>query len=317
MKTVYLNYPQTMNKGTLNDCVMALGYFDGIHLGHQKVINTAKNIADKEKLETAVMTFDPPPAVVLGHKPKMSYITPISEKEKLIRELGVDTLYIVRFTLSFANLTPQQFIDDYIIGLSAKHVVAGFDYTYGRLGKGTMETISFHSRGQFDHTIVHKVEEENIKISSTLIRECIQKGEVEVLPNYLGRFYYVKGIVSDGEKRGRTIGFPTANITLSEDYLIPKLGVYAVKMTVGNHTYTGVCNVGFKPTFHNEKPEFPTIEVHLFHFDQNIYKERVAVEWHKRLRDEKKFSSVEQLVAQIGADKEQALHYFSMNKEDK
>jgi riboflavin kinase / FMN adenylyltransferase len=317
VKTVYLSYPQMMNKGPLNDCVMALGYFDGIHLGHQKVIKTTKEIADKANLETAVMTFDPPPAVVLGHKPKMSYITPISDKEKLIESLGVDTLYVVRFTLSFANLTPQEFIDNYIIALRAKHVVAGFDFTYGRLGKGTMETLSFHSRGQFDHTIVHKVEEEKRKISSTIIREFIQNGEVEVLPNYLGCFYQMKGIVSDGEKRGRTIGFPTANITPSEDYLIPKTGVYAVKMKVDSRFYNGVCNIGFKPTFHNRKPENPTIEVHLFDFNQNIYNEIVVVEWHKRLRDEQKFSSVEQLVNQIRADKDQAVQHFLTDNSSK
>ncbi len=233
---------------------MALGYFDGVHLGHQKVIQTAKQIADQYGYKSAVMTFHPHPSVVLGRSQQhVRFITPLKEKEKQIAKLGVDYLYVVEFTPEFAYLLPQQFVDEYIIGLGVKHVVAGFDFTYGRLGKGTMETLPFHSREQFTQTVIPKQTFGEEKISSTYIRQRLAEGDVEQLPHLLGRWYEVTGTVIHGDKRGRTIGFPTANVALDDDYMIPRIGVYAVTVTIDDNTWTGVCNVGYKPTFHAQQ----------------------------------------------------------------
>ncbi|TWI55205.1 bifunctional riboflavin kinase/FAD synthetase [Halalkalibacter nanhaiisediminis] len=312
MKTIYLHHP--IEAKTLKDrpTVMALGYFDGVHKGHQKVILTAKKIAEQLDTTASVMTFHPHPKEIL-RKPKqeMKYLTPLPDKIKKIEKLGINTLYIVQFSTSFAALTPQQFVDDYLIGLNVIHVVAGFDFTYGSLGKGTMETLPFHARNRLDSTIVPKLEKNDEKVSSTKIRELLMQGNVEEVSNYLGDVYSVKGTVVDGEKRGRTIGFPTANILPSDRYLIPKTGVYAVKMRIHNTLYQGVCNVGYKPTFHNNGELEPTIEVHLFSFDQTIYGEVVEVEWYRHLRDEQKFAGVEQLIEQITADKQQAIDFFA------
>ncbi|MFS1518420.1 bifunctional riboflavin kinase/FAD synthetase [Bacillus sp. SCS-151] len=316
MKVINISHPHQMKKELIPETVLALGFFDGVHLGHQKVIKTAKEIANQLGMKSAVMTFFPHPSVVLASKEKhVEYITTQAAKEQYIANLGVDMLYVVKFTSEFANLLPQQFVDDYIINLHAKHVVAGFDFTYGKLGKGTMETLPFHSRNQFAQTTVDKLIEGNEKISSTAIRTMIKNGNMKSLPSFLGRNYHVTGIVIDGDKRGRTIGFPTANVKLEENHIYPAVGVYAVRIKVKSTWYQGVCNVGFKPTFNKKEDLKPSVEVHIFHFDEMIYGEQVVIEWHDRIRNEQKFSSIEDLVQQIEVDKQEAIKYFEKNKE--
>jgi len=314
MEVISIYHPHQINREAEPQIVMALGYFDGVHLGHQKVISSAKAIADEKGLKSAVMTFDPHPSVVLGKDVKhVEYITPLKDKIEIIASLGIDYLFIINFTREFANLLPQEFVDQYLIQFNVGHVVAGFDYSYGRMGKGTMETIPFHSREQFQATVIPKLENNNEKVSSTLIRSYIRAGKTEELPQLLGRFYTTSGIVIHGDKRGRTIGFPTANIGIESDYIIPPLGVYCVRFKVLDKWYEGVCNVGFKPTFKNEAAAKPSIEVHVFNFDQDIYGQEATVEWHLYLRKEQKFSGIDELTTQIEKDKLAALEYFNEN----
>jgi riboflavin kinase / FMN adenylyltransferase len=311
MKVITVHHPHSFNREDFPPLSMALGYFDGVHKGHQKVIETAISAADKRKLKSAVMTFDPHPSVVLGRKHKhVRYITPIQDKIQLIEKLGVDYLFIVRFTSDFASLHPQEYVDKYIINLNVKHVSAGFDFTYGKLGKGNMETLPFHSRNEFAHTTVIKLAEHDEKISSTAIRKFLDEGEAEKAGNLLGRHYTTSGTVIHGDKRGRKIGFPTANIELSDDYIIPKTGVYAVRILVQNQWHNGVANLGYKPTFNNPDDKVLSIEVHIFDYDSSIYGEEVKVEWHQYIRSEKKFDCIEQLIAQIEKDKQHAIAYF-------
>jgi len=310
-----LNFPHHIEKNELPPLAMALGYFDGVHLGHQKVIMEAKNNALEQGIKSAVMTFDPHPSVVLGKSEKhVQYITPLTEKIQIIEEMGIDYLFIVHFTMEFANLLPQEFIDQFVIGLNVMHVVAGFDFTYGRMGKGTMETLPFHSRKEFSFSVVPKFTNSDKKVSSSQIRKFLKEGRTSSLPQLLGRFYTTSGIVIHGDKRGRTIGFPTANIDVKEDYILPPLGVYAVKLKVEDVWYQGVCNVGYKPTFNKEAIK-PSVEVHLFHFDQTIYGEEVIIEWHLYLRKEQKFSGIDELVAQIERDKQSAIEYFKQSRQ--
>ncbi|WP_100333726.1 bifunctional riboflavin kinase/FAD synthetase [Bacillus alkalisoli] len=316
MKTVYLEHPHHLLKTDCPSTVMALGFFDGIHLGHQKVIKTAINHANKTNRKSAVLTLDPHPSVVLGRDIQhIRYITPISEKKRILEQLGVDILYIVNFSHQFASLEPQQFVDQYIIDLHVEHVVAGFDFSYGRLGKGTMQTLPFHSRQVFSQTIVDKLANGEEKVSSTLVRKQLMDGKVDELTETLGRNYSISGTVSHGDKRGRKIGFPTANVQLNDEFLLPKTGVYAVKLTVSGLTYNGVCNVGYKPTFYeNQQITFPSIEVNLFEFHQEIYGETVTVEFFQRIRNEQKFNSIEELINQIQQDKEKAIHFFTTER---
>ncbi|MCM3587195.1 bifunctional riboflavin kinase/FAD synthetase [Mesobacillus maritimus] len=311
MELIKLNHPHLYKSEDFSPQVMALGYFDGVHLGHQEVMKEAIKIAKEKGMKSAVMTFDPHPSVVLGKKVQhVEYITPIEEKIRVIENMGVDRLYIVHFTREFANLLPQEFIDDYIIQLNVKHVVAGFDYTYGKMGKGTMETIQFHSREQFEYTIVPKLAVNGEKVSSTLIRTFLLQGKVDAVPLLLGRYYTSSGVVGHGDKRGRTIGFPTANVDVFEEFILPPTGVYAVRLLVDGKWHNGVCNLGYKPTFNNQKAAKPTVEVHIFDFNQDIYGKLVIVEWHQKIRDEQKFSGIDALVEQINQDKQQALDYF-------
>lgn len=315
MEVIKLSFPIIRNKYEFPPLAMALGYFDGVHLGHQQVILEAKKQAEQKGLHSAVMTFDPHPSVVLGKQEKhVQYITPLTEKIDIIEGLGIDFLFIVHFTPEFANLLPQEFIDQFVIGLNVEHVIAGFDFTYGRMGKGTMETLLFHSRETFDYTVVPKLTEGNEKISSTRIRALLKEGKTMELPALLGRYYTTSGKVIHGDKRGRTIGFPTANIELDDEYIIPPLGVYAVRMKVDHEWHTGVCNVGYKPTFNKESVKL-SIEVHLFEFSKEIYGEEVVIEWHRYLRKEQKFSGVDELVTQIERDKQTAIAYFEINRQ--
>ncbi|ULT58594.1 bifunctional riboflavin kinase/FAD synthetase [Neobacillus drentensis] len=314
MEVIRLSYPINIDNSEFPSLAMALGYFDGVHLGHQQVILEAKRQAEEKALSSAVMTFDPHPSVVLGKNTQhVHYITPLSEKVTIIEELGIDYLFIIEFTPEFASLLPQEFIDQYVIGLNVKHVVAGFDFTYGRMGKGTMETLPFHSRDQFSYTVVPEYVQGNEKVSSTRIRRLLKKGETMELPILLGRYYTTTGIVVHGDKRGRTIGFPTANVDLYDEYIIPPTGVYAVRFKVAKHWFDGVCNVGYKPTFNKESLKL-SVEVHLFDYNEDIYGNEVVIEWHLYLRKEQKFSGIDELVAQIEKDKQNALAYFEKNR---
>ncbi len=291
---------------------MALGYFDGVHLGHQKVIGTAKQIAEEKGLTLAVMTFHPHPSHVLGRdKEPKDLITPLEDKINQIEQLGTEVLYVVKFNEVFASLSPKQFIDQYIIGLNVQHAVAGFDFTYGKYGKGTMGTMPDDLDGKAGCTMVEKLTEQDKKISSSYIRTALQNGDVELANVLLGQPYFIKGIVIHGDKRGRTIGFPTANVGLNNSYIVPPTGVYAVKAEVNGEVYNGVCNIGYKPTFYEKRPEQPSIEVNLFDFDQEVYGAAIKIEWYKRIRSERKFNGIKELTEQIEKDKQEAIRYFS------
>ncbi len=289
---------------------LALGFFDGVHRGHQQVINTAKLEAEKRHLKSAVMTFYPHPKEVLSKQNvTVNYLSPIQEKITLLEKTGIDILLIISFDARFSELSPQQFVDTYLIDLNVKHIVAGFDYSYGRLGKGTMETFPFHSRSLLSHTTVPKLAEDNEKISSTVIREALAVGNIEKVNDYLGRIYTVEGVVEHGEKRGRKIGFPTANVSPDSNKELPATGVYIVKVVVDGTTFEGVCNIGFNPTFNSGKGK--TIEAHIFHFTKEIYEKKIKVAFIKRIRGEKAFNGVEELKKRIEADIAIARHYFS------
>jgi riboflavin kinase / FMN adenylyltransferase len=312
VETFSITHPHEF-KENMAPKVLALGFFDGVHLGHQKVINSAVQTAKLKGVEAAVMTFHPHPSAVLSNgKKEVSYLTPLQEKLNQIAALGVDECYVIEFDKEFAKLTPQQFVDQYIIALNTVHVVAGFDFSYGSLGRGTMETLPFHSREVFDQTEIGKVVKSDEKISSTLIRSLIIDGKVNKVVDYLGRFYEVKGSVIQGEQRGRKLGFPTANIKLEENYICPKNGVYCVELLIEGKWYKGVCNIGEKPTFHDAFER--TVEVHILDFSGDIYGKTVNVKWFTRLRDEIKFSSIDHLKEQIKQDIMNTEQYFNKRK---
>ena len=312
MNVIHLKYPhQLAQKFEKQAYSLAIGFFDGVHKGHKAVIESAKQKAEELNIKSAVMTFDPHPSIVLGGRnEKVFYITPLSQKLDTLEKLNVDTVFVVNFTSDFAKLTPEQFIEYFIMDLNVQHVTAGFDFSFGAFGKGNMELMAQLSNGNYGVTVIDKLSDIEEKISSTRIRKALQDGEMEQVRNLLGRAFEVPGIVVHGDKRGRTMGFPTANVQAMEGCYIPATGVYAVKILVQNEWYNGVCNVGYKPTFHNPDEKSMSIEVHILDFEKNIYGEEVIVGWYKRIRSERKFNGIEALIEQIEMDKQQAIAYF-------
>jgi riboflavin kinase/FMN adenylyltransferase len=312
MNIVHLSYPHHVSDFTITGPFsLAIGFFDGVHLGHREVIGHAKSVAEERELKLAVMTFDPHPSIVLGKRnEKVFYITPLDQKLELLQSMGVDTTFVVRFTSDFAQLTPENFVDTFIRQLNVKHVTAGYDFTFGAFGNGNMDVMKKLAQTDFHVSVVEKKSDDSEKISSTRIRQALTVGDMEKVLELLGRPFQIPGVVVHGDKRGRTIGFPTANIQAEEGSYIPATGVYAVRMLVQEEWVDGVCNVGYKPTFKNPEEKKLTIEVHLFNFDKNIYGEEVFVDWYHHIRDERKFDGIESLKHQIEKDKLTAMSFL-------
>lgn len=310
MEVIHLKYPHQLEtmEGQYS---LAIGFFDGVHLGHQQVIEEAKAKAKELHIKSAVMTFDPHPSIVLGErKEKVFYITPLEQKLTVLESLGVDVTFVVHFTSDFAKLSPQTFVEMFIKNMNVKHVTAGFDFSFGAFGKGNMEMMKQLSGGQFGVSVIEKCADGTEKISSTRIRKYLSDGDMESAHKLLGRAFEVPGIVVHGDKRGRTLGFPTANVQRMAGCFTPATGVYAVRILVQDEWHDGVCNVGYKPTFKDPNNKQLSIEVHIFDFNKNIYGEDVVVGWYKRIRSEKKFNGIDELVAQIERDKQEAIDYL-------
>ena len=308
MEIYELKYPDHVTTGKADKYSLAIGFFDGLHKGHQAVIQQAIDKAKELNIRSAVMTFNPHPSHILGGgKNKIGYITPFEEKKSLLSGLGVDTLFIVNFDQQLAALSPEKFVDIFIKELGVHHVTAGFDYTFGSKGAGTMERMAELANGVYGTTVVGKVTDTEDKISSTRIRKLLSNGDVDSAADLLGRRFRTIGVVVDGEKKGRQLGFPTANVLPPEGSILPANGVYAVRFKVEGEIYEGVCNVGVKPTFNNPDIKQAMVEVHVLNFDGDLYGKEVVVEWVEHIRDEKKFESLDALIAQIAKDKETAI----------
>ncbi|MCO7125952.1 bifunctional riboflavin kinase/FAD synthetase [Sporolactobacillus shoreicorticis] len=311
MERVFLDGRPFIEKMDNQEQVIALGYFDGVHLGHQKVIRTAVKIAEEKGIKAAVMTFYPHPSVVLSPDSKReTELTPNGLKAEIIEKLGVHTLYFVKFDRILSQLSPQNFVDEYLIRLHAKHVVAGYDFTFGRKAVGNMNNIGEFSRSMFSYSVVPKVELFGAKISTSYIRSLIEQGNLEEAAKLLGRPYRTTGMVVHGDQRGRTLGFPTANVDEDEAFLLPPNGIYAVRLIVDGDPLDGVCSVGIRPTFYKKEEAVKTVEVYVLDFKGDLYDKRVGISWCKRLRSELKFDSAKALIKQMEKDKEDTRNYF-------
>lgn len=310
MKTFYLTYPHTLHMDTLPETVAAIGFFDGIHKGHQEVIKTAIKHAKEKEMESAVITFHPHPSAVLRPNTEgVKYITPLKDKQKILQNMKVDRLYVITFNRELANLSPKQFLNHFITGLHIKHLVAGFDYTFGHKGAGNMDNIAGMTEGKFTFTTIEKVDIKEEKVSSTKIRQLFKTGDISEVNYLLGRKHLTGGRVIGGAKRGRELGYPTANLEILPDVLLPKAGVYAAKIYHKNINYLGLVSLGINPTFTPESNELK-LEVHILDFDQDIYGEELIIEWHQFIREEKEFTSAEDLIQAMDQDAEFTREYF-------
>jgi len=236
METVCIKGPIKMSEFKVEPCVMALGFFDGVHLGHRELLKEAKKIAQKKNLSLAVMTFYPHPSNIVPSKKKINnYLSPLSVKQQIFKDLGIDKLFIVTFDQEFAKVKPSDFVKKYICNLECRHVVAGFDFTYGFRGQGNMRRIKQDVNGQFDVTTVSKKSFNNEKISSTKIRQLLEEGAVSQIPFYLGDYYCTNGVV-DGRN-----GIPQYKVPLAfNDSLLPCSGTYLVCFFIEKRWFQGI-----------------------------------------------------------------------------
>ncbi len=300
METVQLSYPLDLKK-TYPPAVLAIGYFDGVHRGHQTVIRRARELAARLGVSSAVMTFHPHPREVLGKANISRYITPLRDKLRQFDRLGVDRTYVMKFDRLFADRTKEQFVEEVLIPLQVKGVVVGFNFCFGRGASGRAEDLITMGEGRFWVEVITPVLEGEIPVSSTRLREALAAGDVVTAEKILGRPHSIEGKVVSGDRRGRTIGFPTANLDLSEPYAVPKRGVYLVSVPRGGRVIPGVMNIGLRPTFRDPEPKL-TLEVHLLGFEDHLYGETLRVHFHRFLREERRFDSVDELIRQIRED---------------
>lgn len=307
MEIIQLNYTDDAGTEALEKSATAIGFFDGLHRGHLKVINKMVQVAEKKDLKKGIMTFDPHPSVVLNPKfQRTTYLTPLEIKLEMFESMGIDYVFVINFSSKLAKLEPDDFVRQYIIGANVAELISGFDYTYGAKGRGNTTDLTEYT--EFNTTIVGKYAFTDEKVSTTQIRTNLSNGQLEDANKLIGRTYTISGVVVQGEKRGRTIGFPTANIEADYRYFLPGNGVYSVTLKVHSteEIHKGVGNIGVKPTFHDDITK-PIIEVHLFDFNESIYGESVTIYFHHYIRGEVKFDGVDELVDQMEIDREDAI----------
>lgn len=293
-------------------CVVALGTFDGLHLGHKDVIGTAKAYADSCGEKLAVFTFSNHPLALI--KPDNVPVALITQEQKLacLEKLGVDLLLDIPFDALLANLSPQEFLHK-LQALNFNCLVVGENFSFGRQGAGNIQTLENYAQQNRCRLIVRTLVSDNDTIiSSTAIRHLIAAGEVAKARYMLGRAYTLSGVVSVGNRRGNTLGFPTVNLELqAAKVAVPCSGVYAVKVSFDGKCYKGMANIGNNPTFGDV--EHVRLEVNLFDFSGDLYGKEIAVAFYERIRGEVRFASVEQLINQIKQDKEACLEMLQNN----
>ncbi len=293
--------------------IAATGFFDGVHLGHRAILQILKDIAEKEGTESLVVTFWPHPRNVLQQDAStLRLLNSLQEKETLIKEFGITDVKVMPFTKEFSHLSTEDFLRQCLVDkLGVTTLIIGYDHRLGRDSVATREELaSIAGKVGLKTVIVDEFQLDNHKISSTQIRHLLADGKVEDASNLLGYNYKLHGVVVLGNKIGRTIGFPTANMELYEPLkAVPANGVYLVHVNVLGQEHYGICNVGTRPTVGANNMR--TIETHIFDFSENIYGLDIRIEFLRHLREERRFPSLEELKDQIELDKQSALTYLS------
>jgi riboflavin kinase / FMN adenylyltransferase len=295
-----------------NNPVVTTGTFDGLHIGHRTILNRIKEIAHQVNGETVVLTFFPHPRMVLFPDNKdLKLIDTIEERIAFLEKEGIDHLIIHPFSKEFSRLTSVEFVREILVNkIGTKKLVIGYNHQFGRNREGSFEHLKeYSSLYGFDVEEIPAKLVDDVDVSSTKIRKALLEGDIKTANNYLNRCFTLSGKVVHGNKLGRVIGFPTANIEVEESYkLIPANGVYAVKVFIENKEYLGMLNIGVRPTFYNQ-PNIH-IEVHIFNFDKEIYDQKIQLHFVAHIREEMKFKDAESLNAQLEKDKQLAISAF-------
>ena len=286
--------------------VITIGTFDGVHIGHQKILERLVSVAKNKDLEPKILTFFPHPRMVLQKGPEIKLLNTIEEKKALIKSLGINQLVIRPFTKDFANLPAEDYVKTILVEeLKAKHIIIGYDHRFGRnRGADINDLKGYGEKYNFTVEEIPAQDIKDIAVSSTKIRHALTDGNLQLANSYLGYPYFITGAIVKGKGLGRTIDFPTANLSIDKTYkLIPKHGAYVVVSTINNKKVYGMMNIGINPTVDGSKE---SIEVHFFEFNEDLYGDALKIELLSRLRDEQKFESIEALKLQLQKDKENA-----------
>jgi len=290
--------------------MITIGTFDGVHIGHKKIINQLTSISSKNNLISILLSFFPHPKMVLQNDKELKLINTIQEKEGLLNSLNLDYLIIKEFTKEFSRLSALEFVRDILVNkLNAKHIIIGYDHHFGRNRTANIEQLKeFGELYDFKVTEILAQDIDDIAISSTKIRKSLINGEIRLANKFLGYNFFFSGNVVHGNNIGKTISFPTANIKIDAPYkLVPKNGVYIVKTIIDNQITFGMMNIGYNPTFNGKQK---SIEIHFMNFNKNIYDKTLTIEMILRIRNEIKFNSVDDLKKQLEQDKLSTLNYI-------
>lgn len=297
---IYKSYQEFYN--IKKQSIVTIGTFDGVHIGHQEILKNLVQNAKEDNSESVILTFFPHPRMVLQKSNAIKLLNTIDEKIELLQKNGLDNLIIQAFTKEFSRLTALDFVRLILVKyLQTKKLIIGYDHRFGRNREGDFTQLREYSEAyNFELSEIPAQDIKDITVSSTKIRKALKDGSIEIANSYLGYHYMLTGEVVSGRALGRQYNYPTINIDIKERYkLIPKSGVYIIETNINNEYYYGIMNIGKRPTLNGKRK---TIEVHLLDFDQNLYGEKIQVGLLKRLRNEQKFDSIEQLFVQIKKD---------------
>ncbi|MBQ9987663.1 MAG: riboflavin biosynthesis protein RibF [Erysipelotrichales bacterium] len=291
--------------------VACIGYFDGFHKGHQSLFNATLHNAKVKNLQSAIITFDPDPWVTIKgiDRKEVPHISTMEDRQRWAEDMGFDYFLMLDFTKEMATLSPSEFLESIIRPLHVNYLVCGYDFHFGYKGSGNVETL--RQADLFEVEEIEEIQYLEEKISSTRITNAIIHGNMELTHVLLGRPYTLHGKVIHGRKKGREIGFPTANIQLEGNYIVPKVGVYLGKIQVHNYTYITVISFGYNPTFNHQ--DHVSIEAHILDFQEKIYDESITLEIYQYIRNEQKFETIQQLQQAITQDCIIARSYFKEN----
>lgn len=294
--------------------VITIGTFDGVHIGHRKIIKRLVEAAQDSMLESAVLTFFPHPRMVLQKEVGIELINTIEERKQILLNTGIDHLIVYPFTKDFSRLSAKEYIEEVLVNkLHAKKVIIGYDHRFGRNRNANIEDLrKYGEEYGFEVEEISKQDVDEVAVSSTKIRKALQEGNIERANSYLGSHFLLTGKIVKGKGIGKDLGFPTANLKIEEAYkLIPKTGVYVVKADIDNQEVFGMMNIGYNPTVGGSEK---TIETYFFNLDKNLYGKELQIKMLKRIREEKKFSGLEELIKAMQKDEKFSINYINQLK---
>jgi riboflavin kinase/FMN adenylyltransferase len=303
-------FPSISEFNSSKKTIVTIGTFDGVHIGHQKIIEKLIQETKKADCESLILTFFPHPRMVLNGSSSIKLLNTINEKSSLLEKMGLDNLVIHPFDKKFSNLSAEEFVKTILVdSFNIKKIIIGYDHRFGNNRAANIDDlISFGKKYDFEVEQISAQEIDSVSVSSTKIRDAITDGNMIIANEFLGYDYILSGKIITGKQLGRTIGFPTANIKIEENYkLIPKNGVYIVKSHLQEKTVFGIMNIGLNPTVNGEDL---SIEVHFLDFEADLYNKNITVSVIDRIRDEQKFTSIDLLKAQIQEDKNYAISFI-------